>query len=362
MITQKHILDALRGIIDPDLHQDIVSLGFVKDVVINEGAVAFTIELTTPACPVKERFRLQATEAVQKIPGVTNVAVTMTANVRAAGRASDTPLLPNVKNIIAIASGKGGVGKSTLTSNLACALAQTGARVGVLDADIYGPSIPRMLGALHPTLDVTADNCIIPWQVHGLHVMSLGFMVTDDTPVIWRGPMVHNVLSQFLRQVAWGELDYLLIDLPPGTGDAQLTITQMVPLSGAVIVTTPQEVSIHIASKGLKMFTEVKVPILGMIENMSHFVCPHCHEGTAIFRHGGTKKAAALNDVPFLGEVPLDPAIALDGDTGTPTVLAHPDSAAAHAYRTLASQLAARLSTLQMQVTSPAPITKTSSA
>ncbi len=349
MITSNHILDALRVIIDPDLHKDIVSLGFVKDIVIDGGAVSLTIELTTPACPVKEQFRQQATRAVQAIAGVTSVTVNLTAQVRAAGRATDTPLLPQVKNIVAIASGKGGVGKSTLTTNLACALAQTGARVGVLDADIYGPSVPRMLGALSPKLSVTEENHIIPWNVHGLQVMSLGFMVTDETPVIWRGPMVHNILSQFLRQVAWGELDYLLIDLPPGTGDAQLTITQMVPLSGAVIVTTPQEVSIHIASKGLKMFEQVNVPLLGMIENMSHFVCPHCHETSTIFRRGGTHKAAELHGVPFLGEIPIDPVIALDGDTGTPTVLAHPDSVAAQAYRDIAGRLAAALSTKQMQ-------------
>lgn len=253
------------------------------------------------------------------------------------------PLLAGVTHVLAIASGKGGVGKSTLATNLACAIRQTGATVGLLDADIYGPSIPKMIGALQPPLQTTDTQQLIPWERHGLHVMSLGFMLTPDAPVIWRGPMVHNVLRQFLQQVAWGTLDYLLIDLPPGTGDAQLTITQMVPLSGAVIVSTPQEVSIHIASKGLAMFGQVNVPVLGFVENMSHFACPHCQQETAIFRRGGTRKAAEIYDVPFLGEVPIDPQVTLDGDRGMPTVLAHPASAAAGAYRAIADQLIAAL-------------------
>ncbi len=348
MITEAQILDALRAIEDPDLHQDIVSLGFVKDLVIDGGNVAFTIELTTPACPVKERFRTTATDFVKALPGVENVTVNMTANVRGNQRGTTSTLMAGVKHIVAIASGKGGVGKSTLSANLACALAQTGARVGLLDADIYGPSVPKMMGAEAPQLAVNDKNQILPWTAHGVQLMSMGFMVTEQTPVIWRGPMVHNILGQFLRQVAWGELDYLLIDLPPGTGDAQLTITQSVPLSGAVIVTTPQEVSIQIASKGLKMFEQVNVPVLGFVENMSFFLCGHCQQETFIFRHGGTKRAAEIFGVPFLGELPVDPAIAIDGDRGTPTVIAHPESAAAQAVRDIAGAIAASLSTRQL--------------
>ncbi|MBI2343949.1 MAG: Mrp/NBP35 family ATP-binding protein [Deltaproteobacteria bacterium] len=349
MVMEADIVQALRSIEDPDLHRDIVSLGFVKDLRIDGGRVTFTIELTTPACPVKEHFRTLATQCVLALPGVTDVAVQFTANVRASARSQPTPLLPDVKNIIAIASGKGGVGKSTLTANLACAMAQSGAMVGVLDADIYGPSLPKMLGALHPTLSVDAQNRLIPLELHGMKVFSLGFMVTDDTPVIWRGPMVHNVLNQLLGQVAWGVLDYFFIDLPPGTGDAQLTITQSVPLTGAVIITTPQEVSIQIASKGLKMFQEVQVPVLGFVENMSAFCCPHCHRESAIFRQGGTERAAQIHHVPFLGAIPIDPMVALDCDAGEPIVFAHPDSEAAKAYQAIAGRVAAALSTRQME-------------
>lgn len=349
-VSKEQVLEALSVIQDPDLHKDIVTLGFIKKLEIVGGKVSFAIELTTPACPVKEKFRKQAHEVVSALAGVDSVEVEMTANVRARAPQQGA-ILPNVKNIIAIASGKGGVGKSTMTANIACALAKSGARVGLLDADIYGPSIPKMIGANNPELKITEENRITPFEAHGLKVMSLGFMVTDETPVIWRGPMVHNILSQFLRQVDWGDLDYLVIDLPPGTGDAQLTLTQSVPLSGAVIVTTPQEVSIQIASKGLRMFSQVNVPVLGFIENMSHFICPHCAESTAIFRHGGTRKASEIHGVPFLGEVPLDAQITLDGDNGVPTVISHPDSAASKAVMEITGKIAAALSTQHMQET-----------
>ncbi len=345
MPNQEQVLNALRTIIDPDLGQDIVSLGFVKQVNIDNGTVSLTIELTTPACPVKEMFRKQASDAVMALEGVNKVNVELTANVKS--RNSATSLLPGVKQIIAIASGKGGVGKSTVTANLACALRATGANIGLLDADIYGPSIPKMMGNEAPQLSVNDSQQLIPCEQYGVKIMSLGFMVTDESPVIWRGPMVHNILNQFLRQVDWGELDYMLIDLPPGTGDAQLTITQALPLSGAIIVTTPQEVSIHIASKGLKMFEEVKVPVLGFVENMSGFVCPHCQKTSDIFRRGGTRKASEMYQVKFLGEIPLDEQIALDGDYGKPTVISHQDSLAAAAYREIAGQIAAELSTRQ---------------
>jgi ATP-binding protein involved in chromosome partitioning len=248
-------------------------------------------------------------------------------------------VLPAVKTIIAIASGKGGVGKSTVSANLAAACAARGLATGLLDADIYGPSIPKMYGAEHPRLALTEDERLIPWRVHDVSVMSLGFLVTQDTPVIWRGPMVHNLLTQFIQKVAWGTLDLLFVDLPPGTGDAQLTITQSLPLRGAVIVTTPQEVSIQIASRGLKMFRDVDVPILGMIENMSTFHCPQCQHESAIFRAGGTQRAAEVYDVPFLGAIPIDPQITSDCDDGRPTVLAHPDSRAAHTFSEIAQRL-----------------------
>ncbi|MBI2345890.1 MAG: Mrp/NBP35 family ATP-binding protein [Deltaproteobacteria bacterium] len=335
MVAESQVLDALRTIIDPDLGKDIVTLGFVKDLKIDGGKVAFTIELTTPACPVKAEFQRMAEAAVRAIPGVTNVAVAFTSNVRGKAGPQRGDVLAGVKNIVAIASGKGGVGKSTVAANLALALHQSGATVGLLDADIYGPSIPTMFGVAKPPMTVNAENKIRPWIEHGIPIMSMGFLVDDTAPVIWRGPMVHSILTQFLSQVEWGSLDYVLIDLPPGTGDAQLTLTQVAPLTGAVIVTTPQDVAFNIASKGLKMFEQVNVPVLGIIENMSYFTCPHCQERSDIFRHGGARNAAEAMGVP--------------GDAGVPTVIAHPQSAAATAYREIAGQLAARLSTMAMQ-------------
>lgn len=349
MITQDQLLQSMTHIIDPDLGRDIVSLGFIKNIVIDGGKVAFAIELTTPACPVKEHFKKLAHEAVSALPGVTQVDITMTAQVRTQQLNGKGTIMQGVKNVIAIASGKGGVGKSTVSVNLACALAEMGAKVGLLDADIYGPSIPTLLGITQPQLHTTADKKVIPLETYGIKVMSMGFLVDDNSPVIWRGPMVHGILQQFLGQVTWGELDYLLIDLPPGTGDAQLTITQTAPLSGAIIVTTPQAMSITIAQKGLKMFNEVKVPILGMVENMSHFSCPHCHERSEIFRHGGTARVCESLGLPFLGEIPIEPQISIQGDQGVPIVMAEPQSKSATAFFTLAGNMAAKLSTMAMQ-------------
>lgn len=343
MISENHILDALKVVIDPDLHRDIVSLGFIKNVSVTGGNVAFTIELTTPACPVKELLKKQAHDAVKALPGVETVTITMTAQVRA--HTVKGLLSGSIKNVIAVASGKGGVGKSTVSVNLACALAEMGAKVGLLDADIYGPSVPTLLGITQPQLSVTDEKKVLPLETYGLKVMSMGFLVTDESPVIWRGPMVHGILQQFLSQVIWGELDYLVIDMPPGTGDAQLTITQSAALSGAVIVTTPQAVSIQIAQKGLKMFGQVNVPILGMVENMSFFHCPHCAERSEIFRHGGTQRVCEALDVPFLGEIPIEPKISIQGDSGIPIVIADPGSAAATAFFTLAGNVAAKIST-----------------
>lgn len=355
MITENQILDAMRHIIDPDLGQDIVSLGFIKNLQIDGGKISFAIELTTPACPVKEMFKKAAHDAVSKIAGVTDIDITMTAQVRAHTPAV-TPGSFNgtIKNVVAIASGKGGVGKSTVSVNLACALAEMGAKVGLLDADIYGPSVPALLGITQPQLSVTPDKKVLPLETYNLKVMSMGFLVDDNSPVIWRGPMVHGILQQFLGQVIWGDLDYLLIDMPPGTGDAQLTITQSANLAGAVIVTTPQAVSINIAQKGLKMFGQVNVPILGMVENMSYFSCPHCSERSEIFRHGGTKRVCDQLDVPFLGEIPIEPEISAQGDSGVPIVMANPSCTAATAFFQLAGAVAAKLSTQAMGKPQPA--------
>src|SRR5665213_630853 len=346
--SEQDVLTVLKKIQDPDLHQDIVSLGFIKNMKIEGGKVAFDIELTTPACPVKDLFKKQAAEEVKKIAGVTDVAVNMTSNVKQAPTGIKNLNMPTVKNLIAVASGKGGVGKSTVSANLALALAKTGAKVGLMDADVYGPSIPRMLGVIgqQPATDPISKK-MIPFEKHGIKFMSVGMLQQEsDTALIWRGPMASKLVQQFLGGVEWGELDYLLIDLPPGTGDIQLTLTQSVPLAGAVIVTTPQDVARTITQKGLRMFQQVQVPIVGIVENMSGFVCEHCHETTNIFKHGGGKKMSEELLVPFLGEVPLEPIIAADGDYGVPTVAAHPESASGKAYAHIAERMAAQLTVI----------------
>jgi ATP-binding protein involved in chromosome partitioning len=347
-ITEGDVLNALRPIVDPDFNRSIVDLGFVKGIAIDGGRVDFRIELTTPACPVKEQFREAAERAVSALPGVDQVEVTMTANTRGSRPAAtegQDEILKGVRNVIAVASGKGGVGKSTVATNLALALSRTGARVGLLDCDVYGPSIPLMLGT-HGEPEITPDRRIIPKEGHGLKLMSIGFLAGENAPVIWRGPMVHGVIRQFLSDVDWGELDYLVLDLPPGTGDAVLTLTQTAPLSGAVIVTTPQEVALIDARKGLLMFQRVNVPVLGIVENMSYFVCPGCSQKHAIFGEGGAERIAQELDVPLLGRIPLQPDVVTAGDAGLPTVLAEPDSPAGQALIDLAGEVARRLSVL----------------
>jgi ATP-binding protein involved in chromosome partitioning len=346
--SEKAVLQALSQINDPDLHRDIVSLGFIKNLKIDGGKVSFDVELTTPACPVKDQLRDQCKEKVSALSGVSDVAVNMTANVRATSAAQGNRIaLPSVRNVIAVASGKGGVGKSTVTINIAVALSKTGARVGLLDADIYGPSVPLMMGTKDKP--ETHGQHVHPVVKDGIKIMSMGFLVPENQPVVWRGPMVHGALTQFLSNVDWGELDYLLIDMPPGTGDAQLTISQSAPLSGAIIVTTPQEVSLLDARKGLKMFQNVKVPILGVVENMSGFVCEDCTHVTHIFRRGGGEKISAEMKVPFLGSIPLDPRVAEGGDKGTPIVGSHPDSLVGKIYTKIAGDVAASLSVLQLE-------------
>jgi len=353
-ITEGDVLNALRPIVDPDFNRSIVDLGFVKGIAIDGGRVDFRIELTTPACPVKEQFREAAERAVSALPGVEQVEVTMTANTRGsrpAATESQDEILKGVRNVIAVASGKGGVGKSTVATNLALALSLTGAQVGLLDCDVYGPSIPLMLDT-HGEPEITPDRRIIPKEGLGLKLMSIGFLAGEGAPVIWRGPMVHGVIRQFLSDVDWGELDYLVLDLPPGTGDAVLTLTQTAPLSGAVIVTTPQEVALIDARKGLLMFQRVNVPVLGIVENMSYFVCPNCSEQHALFGEGGAERAAQELDVPLLGRIPMQPSVVTAGDAGRPTVLAEPDSPAGQALIDLAGAIARRLSVLNAD---PAP-------
>jgi ATP-binding protein involved in chromosome partitioning len=347
-VTKEQVMDALRQIIDPDLHRDIVSLGMIKQLEIkntgNGADVSFTFELTTPACPVRDRFKSQAESVVSAIPGVSSVQVTMSANVRSATPSSKQGQieLPNVKNVIAVGSGKGGVGKSTVAANLAAALAASGASVGLLDADVYGPSVPALMGVRE---GIRAENQrLIPNQAHGVKLMSLGFMTEDNRPIIWRGPMVGQAVRQMLNDVEWGELDYLIVDLPPGTGDAPLTLIQSIPLSGVVVVTTPQDVALGIATKALSMFRSLNVPVLGIIENMSFFACPECGHEHHIFAHGGGKTAAETQKVPFLGEVPLEQRVRESGDAGAPIVGEDTDDPAAEAFRLIARKLAAQVS------------------
>jgi len=346
-ITEQQVLDALRSIEDPDLHRDIVSLGFVKDVKICDGNVAFKIELTTPACPVKDLMKSQATQAVLQLPGVKSVYVEMTASTRSRSIGPED-LLPTVRQVVAVASGKGGVGKSTVAVNLAVALAQLGAKVGLLDADVYGPSVPLMMGT-RETPRVINDK-MIPIERYGVHIMSLGFLLPDDHAVIWRGPMVAGTVRQLLTDVEWGDKDYLIVDLPPGTGDASITLSQSVPITGVVIVMTPQDVAFTIAGKAVAMFRKMEetlrrpIPILGIIENMSGFACPHCGQVTSVFAGKGAKHAADKLQVPFLGSIPLDPNISLSGDEGVPAVVTHPESAQAKAFREIAQALAAQCS------------------
>jgi ATP-binding protein involved in chromosome partitioning len=348
-VTQDEILKTLKTVKDPDLQRDIVSLGFVKNLEIRDGSVRLDLELTTPACPVKDQLKAECETKVRALAGVSKVEVNLKAQVRGRPAFERAQVLPGVRNIIAIASGKGGVGKSTVCANLAAAFAKTGALVGLLDCDIYGPSIPLMFGLAGRQPKVTQDQKIIPLEAHGVRLMSIGFIATENSPLIWRGPMVHQMIQQFLTRVAWGELDYLMLDLPPGTGDAQLTLTQSASLSGAVIVTTPQEVSLIDARKGLQMFQKVNVPVLGLVENMSYFSCPDCGKVADIFRRGGGRRMSEELKVPLLGEIPIDPEIAETGDRGVPLVAAKPDSNIAKVYQVIAGAVAAQMSILHVK-------------
>ena len=339
---QVKVLGALKTVMDPDLHKNIVDLGFVKNMVLKDGHVKFDVELTTPACPVKEQLKNECTDKVGAIDGVKSVDVQMTAVVRASEHSQ--PILTGVKNIIAVASGKGGVGKSTVSTNLAVALSLTGARVGLMDGDIYGPSIPKMLGIPISPPKGAEDNKFFPHEKYGIKVVSAGFLTEEGQPLMLRGPMLGGIIQQFLQNVEWGELDYLVIDLPPGTGDVQLTLTQRAPLSGGVIVTTPQQISLIDAEKGVKMFQQVKVPVLGVVENMSYFVCDGCDKKHTIFQSGAGQQLADQFKVPVLGEIPIIPGVVEGGDSGVPITLSDPDSPASLAYKAVAGQVAAQIS------------------
>ena len=341
-LTEGAILDALRTVQEPELGRDLVTLNMVKAISIDAADVALTIELTTPACPLKDEIERNARAALAAI-GVGRATITWGAMVRRAAPAAGPQLLEGVKNIVAVASGKGGVGKSTVSANLAVALAQAGASVGLLDADITGPNIPLMMG-LEGAPKATGDNKIIPLERYGVKVISIAFFVPDGQPIVWRGPLVGGAIQQFLRDVAWGDLDYLVVDLPPGTSDAQLTLAQAVPISGAVLVTTPQQVAVLDVQKALAMFARMSVPVIGLVENMSAFVCPHCGEATEIFGRGGGERFARENDIEFLGGVPLDITVRQGGDAGIPVVAQREPGPAALALTALAKTIAARVS------------------
>jgi ATP-binding protein involved in chromosome partitioning len=345
-LTEEHILEALRAVKDPDLHRDIVSLNFVKDVKIQGNDVSFTIELTTPSCPVKDELKAAAHRAVlENVADVGNVDVALTSNVRINPAQTRASLLTGVRNTIAVASGKGGVGKSTVAVNLAVSLALDGARVGLLDADIYGPSIPLMMGiSERPQL---SRQKLLPLEAHGVKIMSIGFLVDPMQAVIWRGPMVSGAVKQFMSDVDWGELDYLIFDLPPGTGDIHLTLVQTIPLSGAVVVTTPQDISLADARKAYAMFEKTNVPVLGIVENMSYHICASCGHREDIFATGGGQKAAEELHVPFLGEIPIYTPIRVGGDIGKPIVVLEPKAEQSLLIRTIARNMAAQVSISQ---------------
>ena len=316
----------------------------VGAVAVENRRVVVDIELTTPACPSKDVITTSIQAAIGKLPGVDSVEVRLGAVVAGRPNHPSNPRLPGVKNIIAVAAGKGGVGKSTVSTNLAAALSRLGAKVGILDADVYGPSIPQMMGPPEQPAGTESGNKIVPAIHYDMRVISIGFFVERGGAVIWRGPMVHKLLQQFIEDVQWGELDYLIVDLPPGTGDAQLSLSQLLPITGAVMVTTPQEVSVIDVEKALGMWKRVEVPVLGLIENMSGFVCPSCGHHEEIFLRGGGRKLAEREGIPFLGEIPLEVEVSRGGDSGMPITLARPDSAVARSFMSIASTVACSLS------------------
>ena len=348
MSTDTAVLEALRGVKDPDFDKDIVTLKQVKDLRIDGGRVSFTVEQIVFGSPWRQQVGEQAGAAAKRVPGVSSVDVTMTAKVRPAV-ISDMSKQPvaGVRNIVAVGAGKGGVGKTTVSVNLAIALSQAGARVAMIDGDVYGPNVPIMLG-VHTQLGTDGQR-IIPADQYGIQLVSMAFLTSDDTPVIWRGPMLHGVVQQFFREVAWNDVDYLIVDLPPGTGDIALSLSQSVPVAGAILVTTPQTVSLADTRRAIKMYEKLNVPAMGLVENMSSFVCPSCKTESDIFGKGGGEKLAKEMNVPFLGALPIYEPIRIGGDTGIPICVGEPKSPAAQAFRSAAHQLAVQLATLALK-------------
>jgi ATP-binding protein involved in chromosome partitioning len=343
-LTIEQILEALGKVQDPELHKDLVSLNMIRDLKVEGGTVSFILVLTTPACPLREFLLSESKKAVMAVPGVRDVQVRLDSSVPGLRRQGQVEL--SVCNVIAVASGKGGVGKTTVAVNLAISLAQCGSRVGLMDADIYGPNVPMMMGINE--MPAPEKDRMIPAQAFGVKVISIGLMVEPGQPIVWRGPMLHSALRQFLADVDWGDLDYLIVDLPPGTGDVQISLCQLIQVSGGLIVTLPQKVSREDALRGLEMFRMMKVPIIGVVENMSYWTGP---DGNPIdlFGHGGGKQLADQAGVPFLGEIPIDPNVRIGGDTGKPVILSQPDSAVSIALKEMAEKVAARISVLALE-------------
>ncbi len=352
--SKEQVLDVLRTVNDPELHKDIVSLNMVRSVASCDGHVNVHVELTTPACPLKDTIREDVTRAVRTLPGVQRIEVEFSAQVRGSGRTMAQ--LPGVKNIIAVGAGKGGVGKSTAAALLAVGLQRQGARVGLMDADVYGPSIPTLMGLIGAQPQVREEK-IVPLDAAGVRVMSMGFLVPPDKALIWRGPMVHGVVKQFLEQVDWGELDYLIVDLPPGTGDVPLTLAQSIPLTGAVVVCTPQDVALIDARRAAQMYTQLNIDVLGIIENMSYYLCPHCGQREEIFDHGGARRAAAELGIPFLGEIPLNAQIRVHGDRGEPARCFTDGEAMRDPLETVVKNLAGQISVKNLRQTAAPTIT-----
>ncbi|QNP29653.1 Mrp/NBP35 family ATP-binding protein [Cylindrospermopsis curvispora] len=348
LLNSQSVLEVLRPVEDPELRKSLVELNMIRNVKIDGGKVSFTLVLTTPACPLREFIVEDCKKAIRNLPGVTDITVEVTAEIPQQKALPDRTGIQGVKNIIAVSSGKGGVGKSTIAVNVAVALAQAGSKVGLLDADIYGPNDPTMLGLADAEIAVRSSEkgeILEPAFNYGVKLVSMGFLIDRDQPVVWRGPMLNGVIRQFLYQVAWGEIDYLIVDMPPGTGDAQLTLSQAVPISGAVIVTTPQTVSLLDSRKGLRMFQQMNVPVLGIVENMSYFIPPDQQDKQYdIFGSGGGSKTAAELQVPLLGCVPLEMSIRIGGDNGIPVVISHPDSVSAQSLKAIAQGIAAKVS------------------
>jgi len=352
MASEAAVIEALRGVMDPELHKDIVTLGMAQNIEVRDGTVSLLVTLTTPACPLRETIEKDVRQALAQVPGVRAVEIKFDASVPEGRRLQDKAPITGVKNLVAVASGKGGVGKTTVAVNLAIALQRLGAAVGLLDGDVYGPNVPVMLGATEQPRALD-ERTILPVQAYGLKMISMGLLSPGDKPLIWRGPMLHSVVQQFLRSVRWGQLDYLIVDLPPGTGDVQLSLIQSTAVSGAVIVTTPSIVALADVRKAVEMFRQVNVEVLGVVENMSYFACPHCHERIDVFGHGEGERMARAFGLPFLGEIEIDPQIRIGGDTGRPVASLGEDAPGAKSIYAMARSVAARLSVVNLSAAAP---------